>query len=348
MILWINWKKWLTGDVIPELIDDLAIDVVYIPLPNGLHYEWAVKSLKAGKHVLLEKPSTSNAAEATSLFRHELLKQPNAPVLLEAVHVLFHPAWQTFLTLLDPPNIATAHAVCQASSMQFSSDDIRFVYDLAGGALMDCGTYCVFFLRQMFGTEPVECIEATPRMIPKGCDQKCDQAMQAKWRFPNGGIGSIDADLAVSLQKLTKLPWCEAVHKEKVISDEQLGGDSGKEHVVVKKVVGCLMMQPVIWHRIDVIEQHTIRIIADKRVLKTWTTTEYKKSYTWEDFNVKKIGKDWWITYRWMLEEFVNRIKGREGTGVWVSAEESIRQMEMIDSAYAKAGMVIRPSHAFQ
>lgn len=347
MILWINWKKWLTGDVIPELIDDPAIDAIYIPLPNGLHYEWAVKSLKAGKHVLLEKPSTSNAAEATSLFRHELLKQPNAPVLLEAVHVLFHPAWQTFLTLLDPPNIATAHAVCQASSMQFSSDDIRFVYDLAGGALMDCGTYCVFFLRQMFGTEPVECIEATPRMMPKGCDQKCDQAMQAKWRFPNGGIGSIDADLAVSLQKSTKLPWCEAVHKEKVISDEHLGEDSGKEHVVVKKVVGCLMMQPVIWHRIDIIEQHTIRTIADKRVLKTWTTTEYKKSYTWEDFNGKKIGEDWWITYRWMLEEFVNRIKGREGTGVWMSAEESIRQMEMIDSAYAKAGMVIRPSRAF-
>jgi hypothetical protein len=211
---------------------------------------------------------------------------------------------------------------------------------------MDCGTYCVFFLRQMFGTEPVQCIEATPRMMPEGCDQKCDQAMKAKWRFPNGGIGSIDADLAVPLQKSTKLPWCEAVHKEKVVWDEGL--KSGKEHVIVKKVEGCLMMQPVIWHRIDIIEQHIIRTIADKKILKTWTTTEYKKAYTWEDFNGKKIGEDWWITYRWMLEEFVNKIKGREGTGIWMSAEDSISQMEMIDSAYEKAGMAIRPSRSSQ
>jgi len=67
-----------------DVIDDPAIDAIYIGLPNRLYYEWALKCLKAGKHILLEKPSVSNSAEAASLFRHELLKQPNAPVLLEA------------------------------------------------------------------------------------------------------------------------------------------------------------------------------------------------------------------------------------------------------------------------
>ncbi|GIZ44592.1 hypothetical protein CKM354_000778600 [Cercospora kikuchii] len=47
-----------------DLLDDPSIDAVYIALPNGHHYEWAIRSLKAGKHVLLEKPSTSNAHEA--------------------------------------------------------------------------------------------------------------------------------------------------------------------------------------------------------------------------------------------------------------------------------------------
>ncbi len=44
----------------------------------------------------------------------------------------------------------------------------------------------------------------------------------------------------------------------------------------------------------------------------------------------------------------MNRVKGREGNGVWMSGEDSIHQLEMIDSAYVKSGMAIRPSHAFQ
>lgn len=50
-----------------ELLDDPDVDIVYISTPNGLHYEWASKALTAKKHVLLEKPFTSNAAEAKRL-----------------------------------------------------------------------------------------------------------------------------------------------------------------------------------------------------------------------------------------------------------------------------------------
>ena len=86
---------------------------------------------------------------------------------------------------------------------------------------MDCGTYCCLFLREMFGNEPLECIEATPTLLPEPWDQKCDKGMQAKWRFPNGGIGSVECTLSNPMLKF-KLPWCQAVHKEKVVYDEEL------------------------------------------------------------------------------------------------------------------------------
>jgi predicted dehydrogenase len=86
--------------IIPlDILDDPNIDCIFIPLPNGLHYEWAVRAIRAGKHVLLEKPSVSNAIEAETLFSLPELSKPNAPVLLEAFHNRFFPAW-AYLRLL--------------------------------------------------------------------------------------------------------------------------------------------------------------------------------------------------------------------------------------------------------
>jgi hypothetical protein len=340
-----------------ELIDDPAIDAVYIPLPNGLHHEWALKSIKAGKHVLLEKPSTSNATEAASLFRHELLKQPNAPVILEAFHIRFHPAWQTYLALLDPPNITSAHSSTVIFKGFFPNDDIRFIYSLSGGTLMDLGTYNALTLRQMFWTEPEECIEAIPRMMPKGFDQKCDHAFKVKWRFPNGGIGDIEADLSgrggYPLPWLTSgwprlgLPQCSAVHQEVVVKDDTLDSSSGREHVSVKTVSMWNFLAPYIWHRIDVSEEHKIRTVNDKKVIKTWTENSSKKVYTWAS-NSKNPGEEYWSTYRHQLEQFVNKVKGREGSGIWMDGEDSINQMAMVDSAYEKAGLPLRPTSTYQ
>lgn len=53
-----------------ELLADTNLDAIYVPGPNGLHYEWAMKAIDAGKAVLLEKPSCSNADEARRLFEH--------------------------------------------------------------------------------------------------------------------------------------------------------------------------------------------------------------------------------------------------------------------------------------
>jgi len=137
------------------------------------------------------------------------------------------------------------------------------------------------------------------------------------------------------------IPMCWAVHEEEVFEDQSL--PSSQEHVTIRKVTMWNMMIPSLWHRIDIEITHVIRNKHDKEVLKTWKNLEYKKAYTYPEVRCVP-GEAHWPTYRWMLEEFVNRIRRREGAGTGMSADESILQMSMIDSAYEKSGLPVRPT----
>ncbi|KAL8720564.1 MAG: hypothetical protein Q9225_002583 [Loekoesia sp. 1 TL-2023] len=325
------------------LLDDPAIDAVYIALPPGLHYEWSMKALKAGKHVLLEKPSVSNAEEAANLFRSPLLSEPDSPVLLEAFHYRFHPAWQKLLSVIDPANIVEARSTHYLPKGIVPLYDIRCQFKLAGGCLMDFGTYNVSILRQVFGTEPEECLEASHRGMPPGYDKEIDQAFMAKWRFPNGGIGSMEADMIADggyslsvMQEFPRiqLPKLEVKHRE-VIFEDSLPSD--QEHALQETVIMWNYLFPFVYHRIDIVEKHTVREKSTGKVLKTWTETSYIKEYSGVQ------GLDSWTTYQHMLKAFVDKIRKRP-VSAWVDPEDSVRQMEMIDNAYKKAGLPVRPS----
>ncbi|KAL9601662.1 MAG: hypothetical protein Q9219_002382 [cf. Caloplaca sp. 3 TL-2023] len=319
------------------LIDDPAIDAVYIALPAGHHYEWSIKALEAGKHVLLEKPSTSNADEAAKLFRSPLLSKPNAPVLLEAFHYRFYPAWQKLLSVIDPSNIVEARSAQYLPKGIIPLYDIRCQFSLAGGCLMDFGTYNVSTLRQVFGTEPEECLEASHRGMPPGYDIEIDQAFAAKWRFPNGGVGSMEADMIADggysfpmMHEFPRiqLPKLEIKHREGVVEDSL---PSDQEHAVEKTVIMWNYLLPFIYHRIDIAIKHSIRSKTDGKVLKTWTDTSYIKDYSDT------------TTYGHQLADFVHKIHARP-VSAWVDSEDSVKQMEMIDSAYKKAGLPVRPT----
>jgi predicted dehydrogenase len=82
----------LEGCVIFDGYDDLIanadVDAIYVPSPNGLHFEWTMKSLEAGFHVLCEKPFASNAEEAKLMVAKAKEK---GLVLMEAAHWFYHP-----------------------------------------------------------------------------------------------------------------------------------------------------------------------------------------------------------------------------------------------------------------
>jgi predicted dehydrogenase len=324
-----------------ELLDDPAIDVVYIPLPNGLHLEWALKALAKGKHVLLEKPATSNAEEAEILHHHRLLNQSSeGPFLMEAFHSRFAPGWQQFLAVLDPPNVSHAIATARVPSYIASDDDIRFDYSLGGGALLDLGTYPLAALRDAFGTEPEECIDArmTPMAPPR---EKCDHTFYAKFRFPNGGIGEVDGTHRMPKTHFS-LPSITVTHKPVPAPEETK--KAGEEVTRTRKVSFCNLLWPNNYHYVTVEDRFEIRDAGSSTVKREYTKTETKKAYTFQEMGREAAGETSWSTYRYMLEEFVNKIKGRKGSGIFVSHEASIAQSRALDMIYEKSGLGLRPT----
>lgn len=210
---------------------------------------------------------------------------------------------------------------------------------------MDMGTYNCMALRNVFGGEPVECLEARVRHMPKGFDPVCEEAVTARWKWGNGGVGEIDADLRRSVRwggwfgwvPWVTLPSVRVRQREVVVPGER----EGREHVVVRTLEMWNFLVPFLWHSIRITEEHMVREVGSKKVVKRWSVKETKKSYNWTGEGKK--GEVWWTTYRCQLEEFVNRVKGREGSGVWMDGDNSIKQMEMLDSAYKKAGVPLRP-----
>ena len=143
---------------------------------------------------------------------------------------------------------------------------------------MDSGSYNVQMPRQVLGTEPVECLAVSVRRMPNGLDQNTDQAFGASWKFPNGGIGNIVSDLAATgghfLPWLTsglpsiKAPMCSVKDREKTIRYPTL---EEMETITTKIVIIWDALLASIWHRIDIIEDHTLRHTKGSRVEKQWT-----------------------------------------------------------------------------
>ncbi|KXS14212.1 NAD(P)-binding protein [Gonapodya prolifera JEL478] len=119
------------------------VDVVYNPLPNGLHLKWTTEAVKNSKDVLCEKPLASNTQQAREMCA---VAREHNRVVLEAFHYRFHPSLHVFAYHLRKARTPENPLVGVKASMMvpdgfIKDSDIRFSYPLAGGALMDCGVY---------------------------------------------------------------------------------------------------------------------------------------------------------------------------------------------------------------
>ena len=135
------------------LLADPEIDIVYISLPNSLHAEWTVRAVKAGKHVLCEKPLALSLDECDRVID---AAEAAGVVVAEAVMYLYHPLLLKVGRLVKEGVVGQVTLVRGAFSFFLDRlDDVRWQPELGGGSLWDLGSYPVSFIRFMVG-DPVE------------------------------------------------------------------------------------------------------------------------------------------------------------------------------------------------
>ncbi len=135
------------------LLDDPEIEAVYIPLPNHLHVPLSIQALKAGKHVLCEKPIGLDTAEAESLLR-ESKKHPQLKIM-EAFMYRFHPQWRKAKELVQSGDIGELRTIQSFFSYyNVDPDNVRNKAGIGGGGLMDIGCYPISLSRFIFDAEP--------------------------------------------------------------------------------------------------------------------------------------------------------------------------------------------------
>lgn len=174
-----------------ELLRDREVDVVYVPLPNSLHHTWAMKALRAGKHVLLEKPMGLSAAECLEL---AAAADAHGVRLMEGFMYRFHPQISTLLTLIDNGAIGRLSHMHAAFTFRLQrADNIRLQPELGGGSLMDVGCYCVNICRTIADEEPVE-VSALAKWHTGGVDE----SMCGTLRFATGITAQFDCSLALA------------------------------------------------------------------------------------------------------------------------------------------------------
>jgi predicted dehydrogenase len=149
------------------LLADPEVDAVYLPLPNSMHHEWTMRSLRADKHVMAEKPYSTSAAEVDEA--HDLADAAGL-VLTEGFMWRHGPHAIRFVEEL--PRIGELRTIRSTFSFSIESeDDIRLSRELAGGSLMDVGTYCVSAARLIAGREPVAAMGVSWPAAP-GVDER--------------------------------------------------------------------------------------------------------------------------------------------------------------------------------
>ncbi len=189
------------------LLSDAEIDAVYIATPHTGHAEWAIKAIRAGKHVLVEKPIALSAYDADAIF-HEAKK---AGVFAgEAYMYRMHPQTARIVELVKSGAIGEVRIIRSSfgfSMGSFRADHRLFANESAGGGILDVGGYPVSMARLIAGAvsgqpflEPTK-VSGVAHLGQSGVDEWASAVL----KFPNEIIAEVSCSIMANQDNVLRI-----------------------------------------------------------------------------------------------------------------------------------------------
>ena len=165
-------------DDFTRLLESGLIDAIYLATPNWRHAEFAVPALKAGIHVLLEKPMETSSAKCQEII--DAQKTSGAKLMI-AYRLHFEPATLSVIDLVRSGKLGQLRLFSSTFAQKVKAENHRAQSGAAAGPVADMGPYPINAVRNLFGAEPLEVIAAGSRN-------------------PDAGLGDLDDTVAVTLR----------------------------------------------------------------------------------------------------------------------------------------------------
>lgn len=181
-----------------EVLADNSVDVIYLATPIATHHALAREALEAGKHLLIEKPIATSAAEAEELFT---LAQERGLFIMEAMWTKFNPGFRRMIGEVRSGRIGEPRSVRASFGAPFPKEQWPSKWDMqrSGGALLDQGIYPVTLAHEVMG-EP-ESVHASGQVTGGGLDESEHFTLEfSNGRFAQGAASLTDfIDLSASV-----------------------------------------------------------------------------------------------------------------------------------------------------
>jgi predicted dehydrogenase len=216
-----------------SMLADPEIDVVYNSLPNHLHAEWSIKALRAGKHVLCEKPIALTLAEVDAMTQ---AAYETGKVLAEAFMYRHHAQTLKVKELVDGGALGKIQLIKGAFTFTLDHEgDIRSKKETGGGSIWDVGCYPISYARTIVGADPVEVFGWQVES-----ETGTDDSFYGQMRFEDGAHAQFDSGFKSPFRTMIEIVGTEASltvphpFKPEKTTEIYLSRDGKQEKIKVK------------------------------------------------------------------------------------------------------------------
>lgn len=195
-----------------RIVQDKRVEIIYIILPNSMHAEFTIRGLKAGKHVLCEKPMAASVEDCERMIAAQ---KETGKKLMVAYRLHYEPFNQKVMAFCQKKTYGAVKTFSASNCQNVEAPNIRLSTKLGGGPVGDVGVYCINAARYVIGEEPLE-IAAFSRTSPKTIRvfAKCRKASfsrcaihPARWRIATVLLARRKAVFCARIAKAASLIW---------------------------------------------------------------------------------------------------------------------------------------------